>query len=92
MHRHLHEEEAVAALIDRASRGTPLIDVSTGQVYAPDAALQRAQKHKANAQALETHMDSVGKKAALWFRWRDRFLMLGLLLLAAGRVISMWPR
>jgi hypothetical protein len=89
MHDHLHEEEEFATLVVAASSGRMLQSSSTGQVVAPAQATAQAKGHKAEANAILQGMNSTGAKAMRWYKWRDRFLITGLGLLAASRLLAL---
>jgi hypothetical protein len=89
MHEQLHEEEQFSSLVVAASSGRMLQSSSTGRVMAPAQAAAQATGHKAEANAILQGMNRTAAKALRWYKWRDRCLLAGLVLLAASRLLAL---
>lgn len=90
MSRQLSEAEEAATMTNAAGTGTWSQSLTTGQVMAPPALHAKAGKHRAAADAIGKAMDATDATALRWYKWRDRFLLLGMALLALSRVMLLF--
>ena len=84
--KRLLEEESVGSLTSAAASGAPALNHSTGEILGPGQLMYKAEYHKVGVEVLSEMLDKEAKWSGYWYRARDFFLVLGLLLLVLARV------
>lgn len=82
----LYSTEARGALLS-AFQGTPLINQATGDVYSATGVAHEAQIHQAQVRVIEEKSDELAKLSASLYRWRNKLLISGFLLLVISRIL-----
>jgi hypothetical protein len=87
-HRKLHHGESAGALASMAQQSEALLNVATGDLLPRGEALLRAQRHKLASDAMMKPIDRAIKRAENSYRWRNRLLYAGILLLVVSKILA----
>ncbi|MEO7522340.1 MAG: hypothetical protein ABIW79_11040 [Gemmatimonas sp.] len=68
------------------------IDHASGSVLSGSKLAHRAQAFRASATQGTELLDETRKLAARYYRWRNRLLLIGFVLLVAARVLPAYAR
>ena len=79
--------QSAGTLMGVVGSGQTALNTRTGEIVEPSDAWKRANEEHQKAQSADAKFDEWAARARGWYRWRDRLLMAGLLLLVGSRVV-----
>jgi len=86
MHQRLYHQAAAGALVTASQEGRTLLNITKSEYVSPNDALEQADSHsEAGMQARAQTRDLV-KRSEAAYRWRNRLLFAGFLILLAARI------
>lgn len=86
MHNRLFSEEARGSLI-KASQGGNVINTATGNIYSPEMVLSLAEGQQLQVEAIKPVLEQWIKRSDTFYKWRNRFLIGGFLILVVSKIL-----
>ena len=81
----LHALEKRGAMAGATQSGSPLMNNESGDFLSPRDAMNNYQALSEIAPEIRANMDYAADKSGNWYKWRNRFLFAGFLVLVAAR-------
>ena len=86
-HRSLYLSEQVGQLITKYNGGH-LINEATGEIISPEIVELKIQTLKEIQPKVEENAEKAATGSGNWYKWRNRFLTIGFLMLVASKIWS----
>ena len=90
MYSRLYSEESAGALAQVASSGRQAVNTSTGRSLTPNEALQQYYFHSVGAEVTSEWLETAVKRSGRWYMVRNLFLLGGLALLLASKLLPIY--
>lgn len=92
MHSRIYKAEVAGNLISAAAEGGMLINRQTGDLFTPQDAAREGRAAQAVIPSIEKTQEKWASSAHRWYRWRNRFLLIGLTGVLVSKVVAGYGR